>query len=108
MMTVLFLVMIVLLLVAFYKGTYGMAWVYNWNGERYRCIGYAQLRKEDGAFALYLGERMVDLSRTTAYQIVLSRAFCRRNQYQKLFVYAEGCRSYLVVEREALKTEIPF
>lgn len=108
LITMLFLLVILLLLLMIYKGIYGMARVYNWNGKRYRYIGYAPVKKENDAFALYLGERMVDLSRTTAYQIVLSAAFCKRNRYRKLFVYAEGERSYLVVDRDAMKTEIPF
>lgn len=108
LLTLLLFIMLILVSLMVYKGIYGMARVYNWNGKRYCYVGYAQVRKEHGSFALYLGERIVDLSRTTAYRICLSNAFCKKNRYREMYVYADGRRSYLVVDREAMKTEIPF
>ena len=106
--TVLLLLLILLVAVMLYTLWYGMARIYNWNGSRYQYLGYAPIKKEGGGFSVWIGERMVDLSRTTVYRICPAQAFCRKNQYRDLYVYADGSRNYLVVERGAMKTEIPF
>ncbi len=106
--TVLLLLLILLAVVMMYTLCYGMARIYNWNGSRYQYLGYAPIKKEGGGFSVRIGERMVDLSRTTLYRICPTQAFCRKNQYRDLYVYADGSRNYLVVEKGAMKTEIPF
>ena len=104
----LLLMVILFLFVMLYAGAYGMARIYNWNGKRYCYLGYVPIRREEGNFVVRIGEHMVDMSYTTAYQICPSKAFCRKNRYQAMFVYADRCRNYLVVDREPMKTEIPF
>lgn len=104
---VLFLLLIFLLLLALYLGSYSLARIYNWNGKRYCYIGSAPIRKAKDAYAVHIGERMVNLSHTTAYQICPGRAFCRKNRYRGIIVYADKSSSYLVVDREPMKTEIP-
>ena len=108
MISTLFLLLILLVAVMLYTLCYGMARIYNWNGSRYCYLGYAPIKREGSGFSLRIGERMVDLSRTTVYRICPGRAFCRKNQYRTLYVYADGSRNYLVVENGAMKTEIPF
>ena len=102
MITILLLMLLLLLGGLFYAGVYRMARVYNWNGRRYCYLGYVPIRRENGNFVVRLGERMVDLSRTTAYRICLSKAFCRKNRYCAFVVYAEGERDYLVIDGSAL------
>lgn len=106
--TVLFFMVLWLVSVMLHAGLYGMARIYNWNGKRYCYIGYAPIRREGEGFSVRIGEKMVDLSHTTLYRICPSRAFCRRNRYRGMSVYADRSRSYLVVDGEAMKTEIPF
>ena len=108
MMSVLLLLLILLVVMMLYTLCYGMARIYNWNGSHYCYLGYAPIKKEGSGFSLWIGERMVDLSRTTLYKICPTQAFCRKNQYRDLYVYADGSRNYLVVENGAMKTEIPF
>lgn len=67
--TVLFLLLLLLLGAVFYAGLYRMARVYNWNGRRYCYLGCVPVRRENGHFRVKIGERMVDLSRTTDYRI---------------------------------------
>ena len=108
MISVLLLLLILLVAVMLYTICYGMARIYNWNGNRYCYLGYAPIKREGSGFSVRIGERMVELSRTTVYRICLGRSFCRKNRYRDLYVYADGSRNYLVVENEAMKTEIPF
>lgn len=108
MITVLLLLVMLFTAVMIHAVCYGMARIYNWDGSRYRYLGYVPVRKENGGFAVLIGGRMVDLSRTTLYRICLRRAFCRKNRYRDMYVYADGAKSCLVIEKEAVKTEIPF
>ncbi len=108
MISALLLILILLVAVMLYTLCYSMARIYNWNGSRYQYLGYVPIKREGSGFSLRIGERMVDLSRTTVYRICPGRAFCRKNQYRALYVYADGSRNYLVVENGAMKTEIPF
>ncbi|MCM1386828.1 MAG: hypothetical protein NC231_05845 [Bacillus sp. (in: Bacteria)] len=108
MITALLILLMLLVAVMLHTFCYGMARIYNWNGSRYRYLGYVPVRKEDGGFAVRIGARMVDLSRTTLYRICPGRAFCRKNRYRDMYVYADGAKSCLVIEKEAMKTEIPF
>lgn len=108
MMTFLLLLLILLVAAMLHTVRYGMARIYNWDGERYCYLGYAPIRREGGGFSLRISERMVDLSRTTRYRICPGRAFCRKNRYRDIYVYADGSRNYLVVENGPMKTEIPF
>lgn len=108
MLTALFCIAVLFMLVMLFVGFYQTARVYNWNGRRYCYIGCARIRKEEGEFALRLGERMVDLSHTTLYRICPGKLFCRKNQYRNMYIYAEGSRSHFVIDKEAMKTEIPF
>ena len=108
MMSVLLLLLILLVVMMLYTLCYGMARIYIWNGSRYCYLGYVPIKKEGSGFSVRIGERMVDLSRTTVYRICPAQAFCRKNQYRDLYVYADGSRNYLVVENGAMKTEIPF
>ncbi len=108
MISALFLLLILLVAVMLYTLCYGMARIYNWNGTRYHYLGYAPIKMEGGGSSVRIGDRVVDLSRTTVYRICPGRAFCRKNQYRAMYVYADGSRNYLVVENGAMKTEIPF
>ena len=108
MISILLLILILLVAVMLYTLCFGMARIYNWNGNRYCYLGYVPIKREGSGFSLRIGERMVDLSHTTVYRICPVRAFCRKNQYRALYVYADGSRNYLVVENGAMKTEIPF
>lgn len=108
MISVLLLLLILLVAVLLYTICYGMARIYNWNGNRYCYLGYAPIKREGSGFSVRIGEWMVELSRTTVYKICPGRAFCRKNRYRDLYVYADGSRNYLVVENGAMKTEIPF
>lgn len=108
MISILLLILILLVAVMLYTLCFGMARIYNWNGSRYCYLGYVPIKREGSGFSLRIGERMVDLSRTTVYRICPVRAFCRKNQYRALYVYADGSRNYLVVENGAMQTEIPF
>ncbi|MCH5255989.1 MAG: hypothetical protein J1D87_01800 [Lachnospiraceae bacterium] len=110
LVTVAALFVIVIALIAFmlYFRIYRMARIYNWNGKRYCYLGNAALRREGKDFAIRLGERMVDLSHTTLYRICPSRAFCMKNRYRDMFVYADGDRRHVVVDLEPMKTEIPY
>ena len=108
MISALLLILILLVAVMLYTLYYSMARIYNWNGSRYCYLGYAPIKREGSGFSLRIGERMVDLSRTTVYRICPGRAFCRKNRYRAMYVYADGSRNYLVVENGAMKTEIPF
>ena len=103
----LFITVIVLIAFMLYISIYRMARVYNWNGRRYCYLGNAALHREGKDFAIRLGERMVDLSHTTLYRICPSRAFCMKNRYRDMFIYAENDRRHLVVDIEPMKTEIP-
>lgn len=104
----LFIAVIMLIGVMLHTAVYRMAKIYNWNGKRYCYLGYVPISREDGGFAVRLGEHMVDLSRTTLYAICPSMAFRRKNRYGNLFVYADGSRQHVVVTEEEMKTEIPF
>ena len=108
MMSALFLILALLVTAILYTLCYGMARIYNWNGNHYCYLGYAPIKREGSGFSVWIGERMVELSRTTAYRICPTQAFCRKNRYRDLYVYADGSRNYLVVENGAMKTEIPF
>ena len=108
MITILFLLLLLLFAAMLHAGVYRMARVYNWNGRRYCYLGYVQIRRENGNFAVRIGEHMVDLARTTDYRICLSRAFCRKNRYRGMVVYAEGERNYLVIDGGVLDfSELP-
>lgn len=98
MITILFLLLLLLLAAMLHAGVYRMARVYNWNGRRYCYLGYVPIRREKGNFAVRIGEHMVDLAHTTDYRLCLSKAFCRKNRYRGMVVYAEGERNYLVVD----------
>ena len=104
----LFLIVIALITLMLYIRIYCTARIYNWNGKRYCYLGNATLHKEGKDFAIMLGERMVDLSHTTLYRICPSRAFCLKNRYRDMFIYADKDRRHLVVDIEPMKTEIPF
>lgn len=108
LITVLLLLVFVLLLTALYAGTYRMVRIYNWNGKKYCYLGMVPMQREGKGFAVSIRESMVDLSHTTLYRLCPSRRFCRKHRYQDLFVYADGSRSYLTIEEEAMKTKIPF
>lgn len=104
---ILFLAVIALVSLMLYARVYGMARIYNWNGRRYCYLGNAALHKAGKDFEIRLGERMVDLSHTTLYRICPSRAFCKKNRYRDMFIYADGSRSHLVVDTEPIEAEIP-
>ena len=104
----LFCIAFLLVLLWIRMGVYRMARIYNWNGKRYCYLGMTPIRKEGSGFAVYLGENIVDLAYTTAYHICPGKAFCRKNRYREFYVYAEQDRSYLIVDTEPMKTEIPF
>ena len=104
----LFLIVIALIGLMLYIRIYRMARIYNWNGKRYCYLGNATFHREGRDFAIRLGERMVDLSYTTLYRVCPSRAFCMKNRYRDMFVYADNDRRHLVVDIEPMKTEIPF
>ena len=104
----LFVIVIALIAFMLYVRIYRMARIYNWNGKRYCYLGNAALCREGKDFAIRLGERMVDLSHTTLYRICPSRAFCIKNRYRDMFVYADGDRRHVVVDIEPMKTEIPY
>ena len=108
LISVLFLFLILLVAMMLYTFCFRMARIYNWNGNRYCYLGYVPIKKEGSVFSVRIGERMVELSRTTVYRICPGRAFYRKNRYRDLYVYADGSRNYLVVENETMKTEIPF
>lgn len=108
LITILLAAVMILVCAMLYMSLYRMAGIYNWNGKRYCYLGYVPIRREEGGFALHLGEHMTDLSRTTLYRICPGRAFCKKNRYRNLFVYADGSRQHVVVDREEMKTEIPF
>lgn len=105
---ILLLMVILCTVVLLYTALFRTARIYNWNGERYCYLGCCRVRKADGDFVLRIGERMLDLSYTTVYRICPGRAFCRKNRFRNLFVYADGSREHLVIEEEPMKTEIPF
>lgn len=107
-MVIMFLALILLTAIMLHIRIYGMAAIYNWNGKRYCYLGNAAIRKERGEFRVWIGEHMVDLSYTTLYRICPSHAFCMKNRYRDIFIYADKCRSHLVVDTEPMKTEIPF
>lgn len=108
MMSALLLLLILLVIMMMYFLCYGMARIDNWNGSCYCYLGYVPIKREGGGFSIRISGRMVELSRTTVYRICPAQAFCRKNQYRDLYVYADGSRNYLVVENGAMKTEIPF
>ncbi|MBO5208865.1 MAG: hypothetical protein J6B68_05910 [Lachnospiraceae bacterium] len=108
MITVLFLMIMILLAVMIHTAFYRMARIYNWNGKRYCYLGYVPIQKDGKNFAIHIREKMVDLSHTTRYEIGLSKNFYKKNRYKDMFVYADGARNYLIIDEEALKTEIPF
>lgn len=105
---IMFIAMIVLTGIMLHIRLYGMARIYNWNGKRYAYLGNAAIRKERGEFAIRIGERMVDLSHTTLYRVCPSHAFCMKNRYRDIFIYADRCRGHMVIDTEPMKTEIPF
>lgn len=102
-LTAFLLLLLLLLVVLCHTGFYGMARIYNWNGRRYCYLGYVPIRRSNGEFVVRIGETMVDLSRTTAYQICVSKAFYRKNKYCGMFVYADGKRNYLVIEDAVMR-----
>ncbi|MCM1154170.1 MAG: hypothetical protein NC314_00520 [Roseburia sp.] len=106
--TFLFIIVMALVCAMLHIIRYRMARIYNWNGRCYSYLGYVPIRRENGDFALYIGGHMVDLSRTTRYRICPGRRFCKKNRYRNLFVYADGNREHVVIDREEMKTEIPF
>ena len=111
LISLLFVMVIVLIWVMIHMFFYHTARIYNWNGPRYCYLGYVPIRREDGELTVRLTEHMTDLSHTTLYRICPGRAFCRKNRYKNLFVYADGDRRYVVVDdsnKEEMKTEIPF
>lgn len=105
--TVSLMTVLILLLMMLHIGRYGMARIYNWNGKRYCYLGYVPIQKEGSGFAIHIREHMVDLSRTTAYQICPGRAFCKKNRYKGMFVYADKSRRYLVIDKQSVKTWLP-
>jgi len=96
--TVLLILLLLLLCAVFYVGRYRMARVYNWNGGRYCYLGYVPIRRKNGNFVVRLGESVVDLAHTTDYRICPGKAFCRKNRYRGMIVYAERKRNYLVID----------
>ncbi len=96
-------VLLLLLLMIYRAGVRRMARIYNWNGRRYCYLGYASICRKNGEFIIRLGERMVDLSRTTAYQIRVSKVFYRKNQYRGMLVYVDGGRNYLVIDGTVMR-----
>ena len=60
-------------------------------------------RRKNGDFVIRIGEHMVDLSRTTAYRICVSKAFCRKNRYGGMVVYADGMQKYLIIEGDDMR-----
>ena len=108
LITFLLCAVIILICVMLHTVIYRMAGIYNWNGKRYCYLGHVPIRREEGGFAVRIGGHMVDLSRTTLYRICPSRTFCKKNRYRHLFVYADGSRQHMTVDREEMKTEIPF
>ncbi|MCM1144493.1 MAG: hypothetical protein NC318_02100 [Blautia sp.] len=104
------LLLIIMLLITglLYGGLYQMARIENWNGKRYCYLGYVPIRKGEGGFVIRIGKRMVDLSYTTRYRIRPGNAFCRRNRYRDVIVYADRGRAHLVLDGREMKTEIPF
>ena len=101
------LMIMILLAVMIHTAFYRMARIYNWNGKRYCYLGMPD-SKDGKNFAIHIREKMVDLSHTTRYEIGLSKNFYKKNRYKDMFVYADGARNYLIIDEEALKTEIPF
>lgn len=95
--TILLLLLLLFLGAAFHAGLYRMARVYNWNGKRYCYLGYVPIRRENGNFVVRIREHMVDLAHTTDYRICPGKAFCRKNRYRGMVVYAEGERNYLII-----------
>ncbi len=104
----LFVFALLFLAAALYVRSFKMVRIDNWNGRRFCLLGYAPIRKEGNAFAVFIKESLVDLSHTTLYRICPGKSFYKRHKYRDLFVYAEGAKQYLVMEKQAMKTEIPF
>lgn len=104
---ILFLAVIALVSLMLHARVYRMARIYNWNGARYCYLGTAPLHKSGKDFEVRLGGRMVDLSHTTLYRICPSRAFCTKNRYHDIFVYADGDRRHLVIDTDPMQVEIP-
>lgn len=102
-LTVLLLLLLLFLIMICHIGFYRMARVYNWNGRRYCYLGCVPVHKENGELAVRIREHMVDLSRTTAYQIRVSKSFLKKNRYRKMLVYADGGRNYLVIDSVAMR-----
>lgn len=102
-LTILLVLLLLLLCIAYRVGIWRMARICNWNGRRYCYLGSVPIHKRNGNFVIRIGEHMVDLSRTTAYQICVSRAFFRKNRYRSMFVYVDGARNYLVLDRPVMR-----
>ncbi len=100
--TILLLFLLFLLIIVCHAGVYGMARVYNWNGRRYCYLGFVPIRRKNGDMVVRIGEHMTDLSRTTAYRICVSRAFCRKNRYREMLVYVDGEKNYLLIDSPAM------
>ncbi len=98
---------IILFCMMLYMLRYRRARIYNWDGERYHYLGLAPISREAGGYAVYIGEKMVDISYTTRYRICPDNAFCRHNRLRELYVYAEGSRRYLVIGEDALQVQVP-
>ncbi len=103
----LLLLVVIMMCLFIYGIVYKAARIYNWNGRRYCYMGSAAIHKKGGGFALYLSERMTDLSFTTLYRICPTRAFCMKNRYKDMFVYVGKDRGYLVVNTEPMQIEAP-
>lgn len=95
--------LLLFLMILCHAGFYRMARVYNWNGRRYCYLGYVPIRRKNGEFVIRIGEHMVDLSRTTAYRICVSKAFYRKNRYGGMVVYADGMQKYLIIEGDDMR-----
>lgn len=107
-MVVLFAAAVMLLLVMLHTMRCQMARIYNWDGKKYCYLGYASIGKNRGCREIHISERMVDLSHTTRYQIVFGKKYFQKNRYREVFVCAGEQKNYLVIDKQVLKTEIPF
>jgi hypothetical protein len=102
------LAMAVLLFCGLREVRYRMVRVYNWDGRRFRFLGYLRLQKanraqldldtENDTYVISLTERMWDLSYTTRYLLLPSKQLLRKKKNGSLIFQAGREMAWMAME----------
>lgn len=102
------LVLAGLLFCGLYEIRYRMVRVYNWDGSRYRLLGYLRLKKagsvhldfmeRNDTYVIKMTERMWDISYTTRYLLLPSKQLARQKKTAGLLLQAGSETVWMAME----------